>query len=150
MILVLLSGGFLIWRENFWKPAMESRVESLESRVQELEKDDKQTASANNVNVDELISLSSGEQPKVEESGVVAGTATTPVAVKTEPVGLMNINTASAKDLESLPGIGPVYAGRIVEYRNSNGGFKTIEEVKKVKGIGEKTFEKFKDKITVD
>ena len=63
--------------------------------------------------------------------------------------GLININTADAKELEKLKGIGPVLAGRIIEYRESNGAFKSIEEIKKVRGIGEKTFEKMRDEITV-
>ncbi|OIN90064.1 hypothetical protein CO019_01940 [Candidatus Berkelbacteria bacterium CG_4_9_14_0_2_um_filter_42_30] len=63
--------------------------------------------------------------------------------------GKININTATAAQLDSLPGIGPVYAGRIVEYRDSHGGFKSINEIENVKGIGPKTFEKFRDKITI-
>jgi competence protein ComEA len=49
-----------------------------------------------------------------------------------------------------LPGVGPVTAGRIVEYREKNGPFKTSEEITKIKGIGEKTFQKIKDLITVE
>ena len=62
---------------------------------------------------------------------------------------LININTADEKELQKIRGIGPVIASRIVEYRNNNGSFKTIDEIKKVRGIGEKTFEKMKDSITV-
>ncbi|MCR4432453.1 MAG: helix-hairpin-helix domain-containing protein, partial [Caldiserica bacterium] len=61
----------------------------------------------------------------------------------------ININTASAKELESLPGIGPVLAQRIVDYRAQKGGFKSIEEIKEVSGIGDKRFEAIKDLITV-
>lgn len=63
--------------------------------------------------------------------------------------GPININTASAEELSTLPGIGPAIAGRIVEYRNANGGFRTIEDIKQVKGIGDATFERIKDLITV-
>jgi competence protein ComEA len=61
----------------------------------------------------------------------------------------ININTATAKELESLPGIGPVLAQRIVDYRAQKGGFKSIEEIKEVSGIGDKKFEAIKDLITV-
>jgi len=61
----------------------------------------------------------------------------------------ININTASKEVLMSLDGIGEVYAQRIIDYRNT-AKFSTIEELKLVKGIGEKTFEKIKDIITVE
>lgn len=62
---------------------------------------------------------------------------------------LININTADKNTLCTLNGIGEVRAESIIEYRNSNGGFATIEEIMQVKGIGEKTFEAIKNDITV-
>lgn len=64
-------------------------------------------------------------------------------------INKININTASKELLMSLDGIGETYSQRIIEFRNKI-KFSTIEDIKKVKGIGEKTFEKLKDKITVD
>ncbi|MEE8186003.1 MAG: helix-hairpin-helix domain-containing protein [Thermodesulfobacteriota bacterium] len=61
----------------------------------------------------------------------------------------ININVATAKELQRLEGVGKAISKRIVEYREENGPFKDIEEVKKVKGIGKITFEKIKDLITV-
>jgi len=61
----------------------------------------------------------------------------------------ININTASADELDLLPGIGSVYAQRIVDYRRKNGPFNSIVEIQNVAGIGSKTFEKLKDRITV-
>ena len=61
----------------------------------------------------------------------------------------VNINTATAEELEKLDGIGPAIAQRIVVYRNTNGKFLSIDEIKNVSGIGEKTFEKFKNDICV-
>ena len=55
----------------------------------------------------------------------------------------VDINRASSAELETLPGIGPTLAGRIIEYREQNGAFQTPEELTNVKGIGEKTLEKF-------
>lgn len=63
--------------------------------------------------------------------------------------GKININTATQASLETLPGIGPALASRIIAYRQTNGPFKTIEEIKEVSGIGEKRFEAIKDLITV-
>ncbi len=61
---------------------------------------------------------------------------------------LININTANNNDLMSLPGIGEVYANRIVDYRN-NKTFGSIDEIKNIEGIGDKTFDKIKDLITI-
>jgi comEA protein len=61
----------------------------------------------------------------------------------------ININTASQAELQKLPRIGEVVAQRIIDFREKNGKFKKIEELMKVRGIGEKTFENIKDRITV-
>ena len=61
----------------------------------------------------------------------------------------ININTATAKELQTLRGIGPTMAQRIVEYRQTSGRFATLEELTNVKGIGEKTLEKIRDSIAV-
>ena len=63
--------------------------------------------------------------------------------------GLININTASVEELKSIPGIGEKTAGRIVEYRDKNGKFGKIEDIMKISGIKDKLFSKIKDKITV-
>ncbi|MEO0136009.1 MAG: ComEA family DNA-binding protein [candidate division WOR-3 bacterium] len=67
----------------------------------------------------------------------------------TEELKQISINTASQHELESIPGIGPALARRIIEYREKNGGFRTVEDLKKVKGIGERLFEKLKPYITL-
>ncbi len=61
----------------------------------------------------------------------------------------ININTASQAELETLPRIGPAVARKIIEYRTTNGDFKKIEDIMKVKGISEKIFAQIKDLITV-
>lgn len=63
--------------------------------------------------------------------------------------GKVNLNTADKKLLMSLPGIGEVKAMSILDYRKENGRFRSAEELMKVKGIGEKTYEKIKEMITV-
>ena len=62
---------------------------------------------------------------------------------------LININTASSFELESLPGIGSVAAGKIIAYREENGPFFSIEDIINVTGIGPGTYERIKDLITV-
>ena len=61
----------------------------------------------------------------------------------------LNLNTATADQLEALPGIGPAMATRILEYREKNGPFKKIEDLMQVKGIGEKAFLKLKPLVSV-
>ena len=62
---------------------------------------------------------------------------------------LVNLNTANASQLETLPGIGKSTAERILEYRQKNGGFKKIEDLMNVRGVGEKSFLKLKSLVTV-
>jgi competence protein ComEA len=61
----------------------------------------------------------------------------------------VNLNAATVEQLATLPGIGPKVAERILEYRTKNGGFKKIEELMNVKGIGEKSFLKIKPLVSV-
>ena len=65
------------------------------------------------------------------------------------PGQTVDINTASAEELDKLPGIGPSKAQAIVDYRNEHGDFKSVEDIKNVHGIKESTFSKIKDYITV-
>lgn len=63
--------------------------------------------------------------------------------------GLVNLNTADVATLETLPGVGPVLAQRIVEWREANGGFTAVDELGEVSGIGEKTFADLAPRVTV-
>jgi competence protein ComEA len=78
---------------------------------------------------------------------ISAGQATSPA--KATPAGVININTATAEQLDSLPGVGAKLAARIVDYRQKNGGFKKLEDLMNVQGIGEKNFLKLKPLITI-
>jgi competence protein ComEA len=60
---------------------------------------------------------------------------------------IIRINSASLEELDKLNGVGPSIAQRIIDYRSENGGFKSVEEIKLVPGIGDKMFEKIKDEI---
>lgn len=62
----------------------------------------------------------------------------------------INLNRATLRELDSLPGIGEELGKRILAYRESKGNFSSIEELKKIKGIGQKTFEKLKKLVTIE
>ena len=67
-----------------------------------------------------------------------------------EQITKVNLNHATLSQLDGLPGIGPVIAERIIQFREDNGPFKRIEDLMNVAGIGEKTFLKLEDQIVVD
>ena len=79
---------------------------------------------------------------------VQASTALEANAEKSESIGIININTASAEDLSLLPGIGPALAERIIAYRQTAGSFQTIEDLLNVKGIGNTIFSRISKYIT--
>ncbi|UJF28264.1 helix-hairpin-helix domain-containing protein [Planococcus sp. 107-1] len=83
-----------------------------------------------------------------EEAAVPAIQAHQPAAA--EAGSLVNLNTATAEELMTLNGIGPSKAEAILSYRTENGNFQSIEDLTKVSGIGDKTFEKLKEAITVN
>ncbi|RPJ75351.1 MAG: helix-hairpin-helix domain-containing protein [Acidobacteria bacterium] len=80
---------------------------------------------------------------------VSAQQAAAPAAAKGAAAAPVNLNTATAEQLDGLPGVGQAMAARILEYRQKNGGFKKIEELMNIKGIGEKNFLKLKPLVTV-
>lgn len=71
------------------------------------------------------------------------------VAPGTTANGLVNLNTADAATLDTLPRVGPAMAARIIDWRESNGPFTAIEDLMNVSGVGDKTFEGLRDRVTV-
>lgn len=97
--------------------------------------------------------LSDGEQivvpTRAPSTATPAPTSANATPASASVSNKININAASAQDLDKLPGIGPALAQRIIDYRNANGPFKKIEDLKNVSGIGDKLFDQIKDLITV-
>jgi competence protein ComEA len=100
--------------------------------------------------------LNDGEQIYVPRIGEVTPTVVAapgrgvPLNAPTKiPGGKININTGTLAELDTLPGIGPAIAQRILDYRAQNGDFKTSEDLKKVRGIGDAVFDQIKDLIAV-
>jgi competence protein ComEA len=78
-----------------------------------------------------------------------AATAPPPEQGAATATARVNINTAGVEELMSLPGIGKAYAERILDYRQKNGPFKKPEDILNVRGVGEKTYERIRERITV-
>lgn len=87
-----------------------------------------------------------GGQVSVTQNSPSAGSAD---ANNTAGSSLVNLNTATKSELESLPGVGPSYAEAMIDYRTNNGGFKSVEDLRKVKGIGDKRYADLKDLVTI-
>jgi competence protein ComEA len=109
--------------------------------------------SADTSDINQARLLKDGEQiyvyPNSPSSSYSRGGSTRAKRAPVRVAGPVAINRATAKEFESLDGIGPVLASRIVSYRKANGAFTAIEDLKKVPGIGEITFAKFKEKLRV-
>lgn len=86
------------------------------------------------------------ESSVVQNSSVSSGNSTDNDSKSST---LININTADLEQLKEITGIGNIKAQSIIDYREANGGFKSLEELKNVDGIGDKTFEKIKEQITL-
>ena len=119
------------------------------------------TAKAELAAVNLAAPVTDGQQILVPERGAAvaaapatSGSSSSSGALSVTPSGatpgaLININTASLEELDSLNGVGPSTAQKIIDYRTENGGFKTVDEIKEVPGIGDAKFAAMKDSITV-
>lgn len=90
-----------------------------------------------------------GQKIYIPRIGEVKDNQVNLVLGSSDKKGKISLNQASLEELDKLSGIGPALGGRIIDYREKNGGFKNINELKLVSGIGDKLFEKIKDDITL-
>ena len=112
------------------------------------------TEKADLTDINRAAFVSDGEKifiPSQEESdseGVLSGQSGSSSSARSSD-GKININTADSSQLQELNGVGPATAEKIINYRKQNGRFQSIEDIKNVSGIGDKTYEKLKDHIRV-
>lgn len=130
LILLILSGLYILMKS----PKNENNNPNTEALKAEIDNLNKKIDELNN-----KLAGSASESTPIAS----AGSANASVA------GKININSASEEKLDSLPGIGPAYAGAIIDYRNQNGGFESVDELLNVKGIGAKTLENLRDYVSI-
>ena len=127
--------------------AMEKETEAMEKETEAMEKE---TDAMEN----EIESAAENSSHAIQDAEDETENTTVKEQVKElvseKKSGKININTANSEELQSLKGIGPSTASSIIAYREEYGGFSSIEEIMNVKRIGEKTFAKIKDRISVD
>ena len=96
------------------------------------------------------IPYMAGSEPQVIDPIFELPSSVTETPTPDPNIDLININTATLEELDALPGIGPTTAQKIIDYRDANGPFATIESIMDVSGIGPSTFDEIRSLITVD
>lgn len=86
-------------------------------------------------------------EKELEPGAVAAGTV--PASTGVMGNGKINLNNASLSELDKIPGVGPVTAQKIIDYREKHGAFNSIDDLKKLGGIGDKTIDKFRDMVDI-
>jgi len=141
----LLIGSFLKIYESLQEsvsvaPVPRAQIEAFSKHADSLEQ-----ATAERERGAEVEMLSASKMPVSSRTNLSASAQ--PSA--TENALFVDVNSAGVEELQTIPGIGPVLAQRIIDYRTRIGAFGHINELKEVKGIGEKTFEKIKPYVSL-
>jgi comEA protein len=152
LALAILAGTFVVFwqiqRQNPTKNQTSTENEQLKTQLDDLNKKiDSLNKAVEDAKNQQTTSTTSTKTTSKSTSSVKG--ASTSSGSSSQVSGKVNLNSASASQLDTLPGIGATYAQRIIDYRNTNGGFKSIDEIQNVKGIGPATFAKMKDLITI-
>ena len=144
-IMAYVSGA--VYQPGVFKLPHNARVIDLVNRAGGLTLD----ADGEKINMAQLVKdgMHVNVVSKVPGASSSSGVNTSLPAGKMPTGNIVNINTADKNALDTLPGVGPALAERIIQYRQTNGSFSEIEELKKVSGFGASKFEKIKDKITI-
>lgn len=140
-IFVYLSGA--VYKPGVFKAPSNARVFDIVAMAGGL------TPEADVAKINMAQSVKDGMHIHVVEIATAKSSGMTANSSKTNTGNKVSINTADKNELDGLPGVGPALAERIIEYRQANGSFSDIDELKKVPGIGSSKFEKMKDKITI-
>lgn len=140
LVLVIMGGGGILFAraksggQGSEQAVSQEEIEALRAEIDNLNK-----------KIDEVNNSLNMAKSAVSETQAVQAQASSGATIG----GLVNINTAGVSELDSLPGIGPAYAQRIIDYRSAQGGFKSTADLQNVKGIGPKTYEKLKELVTI-
>lgn len=131
--------GYLLWPQPEMVLKVSPTTQILQPDAQAVE-DPAEATSTEMLSADETASTNTeNSNPSSHRSHRHAATKKKP-----DKPPILNLNTATLAQLQLLPGIGPKMAERVITYRKANGGFKSIEQIMDVKGIGAKKFEKMK------
>ena len=156
ILILLLGGGFLYFLNIKETNSLDSKIELEKENTKDEKLKEEIPSQECTVMVDVKEEVKKKEE-KCENQTIIKNNA----CVTSEKIVVednstssssntkISLNHATKEELLTLTGIGESKANLIMEYRNQNGGFKTIEEIKNVKGIGDKMFEKIKDNITI-
>lgn len=154
LALVILAGTFVVfWQVQKQNPTKNEASAENDQLKQQLDDLNKKIDSLNQAVAEAKSQQTTTTSTSVSKSTSTVKGASSSSGSSSQPSesvsSKVNLNSASASQLDTLPGIGTTYAQRIIDYRNANGGFKTIDEIQNVKGIGPATFGKMKDLITI-